>query len=312
MKFSKINLGSNVYLIDENYNFVINEGFNSIEDIGNNLFIVVRNKFKKYNIVNSNGEFIFQNWFDRILKLDGVLYVYNKDMVNIIKSDNNLLSDEWFKHIEKVTENIFLIKNKNKKENLIDINGKKLLNEYVDVCFKPSCGIVMVKKSHNINYININNGNYLFDIWFDNGGWDFECGYTRVEYKNKYNFIDAKGNFIFEKWFDGLDLLFNEKGFVNVRNGEKLNQINKEGKLFYKTWVDLHFPFKPNPKFHIVEINEKRNITNDNGDIISNVWFDNIKYHTNNEVVVELNGQWNIFNFETGLKFSEWRNIPYV
>lgn len=89
------------------------------------------------------------------------------------------------------------------------------------------------------------NGNYLFNEWFD---WldYFYSEFAIVRRENhEYNYIDKNGKFLFKEWFKWLDLF--KDGFARVKRGDGLmNFIDKKGKILSNEWfryVDCFYEY---------------------------------------------------------------------
>ena len=85
-----------------------------------------------------------------------------------------------------------------------------------------------------------------------------------------YNFIDKKGKFLSEQWFDWVDD-FNE-GFARVQRSDELyNFIDKNGKLLSEQWFDWVDDFE-NGFARVQRSDELMNFIDANGKILSNDW----------------------------------------
>ena len=85
-----------------------------------------------------------------------------------------------------------------------------------------------------------------------------------------YNFIDKKGKFLSEQWFDWVDD-FNE-GFARVQRSDELyNFIDKNGKLLSEQWFDWVDDFE-NGFARVQRSDDLMNFIDANGKILSNEW----------------------------------------
>ena len=117
------------------------------------------------------------------------------------------------------------------KYNLIDANGKLLLDEWYDwVSDFYGEVAVIVRGDGDFNFIN-KQGKLLSKQWFE---WvdDFDNGFARVQRGTDklWNFIGENGKFLSEQWFEWIDDF--KAGFAKVQrtNGEWA-KIDKTGKL---------------------------------------------------------------------------------
>ena len=86
-----------------------------------------------------------------------------------------------------------------------------------------------------------------------------------------YNFIDKKGKFLSEQWFDWIDYFHD--GFARVQRSDELyNFIDKQGKLLSEQWFDWVDDF--NDGFaRLQRSDDLMNFIDANGKILSNEWF---------------------------------------
>ena len=85
-----------------------------------------------------------------------------------------------------------------------------------------------MKLNDKWNLINAE-GKFLLNQWLDNIG-DSCYGFTQVELNNKYNFLNIKGKFVSNQWFD--EVGYFHDGFAKVKLDGKLYQIDTEGNLY--------------------------------------------------------------------------------
>lgn len=312
MKIIVVRFNSKWYLVDENYNFVLNEGFYDLEQRGN-LFIVKR-KENECNVVDSNGKFIFSDWYEHILTSRNYIYVFkNFNERNILKEDGTLMFDCWFDSIEEIeNEGIFRVTTKEGKYGLFSSNGTNLFGEYFKFCGGFFHGFAVVENEEcRFNYVNLKNNKYLSSTWFYCCYGFYSGSYGKVENeKGKYNLIDINGKLIFNEWFDYIDNYF-ENGYIVIRKNHKYNKINFKGELFYRIWVDRICNFTFNGKcFSEIKLNNKINFANENGQILCNLWFDDYTFSSDNKIIVKLGKKWNVMNNEFEFLFEEWKDSP--
>lgn len=91
---------------------------------------------------------------------------------------------------------------------------------------------------------------------------------------NKYNFIDAQGKLLFDKWFDWVGDF--ENGLARVqreRENPRFNYIDKEGKIISDEWFRWVDFFKDG--FARVQREDySYNLIDAKGNILSNEWFE--------------------------------------
>ncbi len=190
--------------------------------------------------------------------------------------------------------------------------------------------IVHVIKTPDFKYnFKDEDGNYIFDRWFDSY-YGFYGEYAKISLKDKgYNFIDRFGNFIFDVWqsdhyYYSSDKFYN--GYTKIYDGEKgYNLINIKGEYLSNEWFFTIDEFSED--FSVVtqitddgieyiklrysntqtleEINNLDkaiasevmcNFMDTNGKLLSNIWFSNAYNFQGGFAPVKLNDKWNYIN----------------
>ena len=207
--------------------------------------------------------------FDNIGDFDknGIAKVMLNDKWNLIDTNGNLLSKQWFDYISSF-KNSFAKVMLNGKLNLIDVNGKLVYQQWFDNIYGFENGFARVELNNKWNLIDVN-GNFISEHWFDGIGY-FENGFVKVKLNNKWNFIDVNGNFIYKQWLDWISEFKN--GFAQVMLNNKWNFIDVNGKLVSQKWFDGIGNFKNG--FAQVMLNGKLNWIDVNGKLVYQQWFD--------------------------------------
>ncbi|MCQ2738222.1 MAG: hypothetical protein MJ224_06400 [archaeon] len=135
----------------------------------------------KYNLVDTNGKFVFKKNYNKIIIHEDNLFEINWEQGwNLIDLKENLLSKKWFDWINSVG-NIFQVRLKD-KYNFINKQGKLLLDYWVD-------DVNIYREGNPSDYYGYRSENYSYN------------GYIRIKYNNKYNFINLDGKLIGNLWF---------------------------------------------------------------------------------------------------------------
>ena len=162
---------------------------------------VFKEKLEKALSLAKKGDF---SGFDNIDNFDknGLAKVELNDKFNLIGTNGNFLSKQWFDIITDFDENGIAQVSLNHKWNLIDINGNFLSQQWFDYvyCFDKN-GIAKVYLNHKCNLIDTN-CKLVSQQGFDYVSNCDENGIAQVILNNKYNFIDVNGNLLSKQWFD--------------------------------------------------------------------------------------------------------------
>lgn len=157
--FVEVRLNSKYNFIDTNGNLTIDDWV--ITDVGEFedgfAKVEIRRGYKDvvYNYINSDRKLTIDKWVDAIYRFrDGFAQVKLKDKYNLINTDRTLVFDEWF-------DDIYASLDSYSNEN----------------------GYVLIKLNKKYNFINLNDGKYLSDEWFESSQEAHD--YKDKIYKNK-------------------------------------------------------------------------------------------------------------------------------
>lgn len=157
-------------------------------------------------------------------------------------------------------------------------------NENVIDLLYFSDGFANVQRGDGLyNYID-KKGNILFNEWLYLVG-DFQDGLARVQRGNRdWNYINKQGKLLSEKWFDWTGIFHDDFALVGRENHE-YNYIDKQGNILSKDW------FKWLDYFHngiarVQREDDLMNFINKDGKIISNEWFRYVDYFDEYDLAV--------------------------
>ena len=159
----------------------------------------------------------------------------------------------------------------------------------------------IVKEKSKWNFINIK-GEYLSDQWFD-AVWEFVEGFAKVGLNGKFNFINTACEYLSDQWFDYVDNFL--EGIVRVQLNKKWNLLNTKGEIVSEQWFDSVDNFENG--FARVALKGKWNFLKLDGTLLSNLWFDVVWGFVDGFIKVYLNGKgWNFINTEGKLISDQW------
>lgn len=148
----------------------------------------------------------------------------------------------------------------------------------------------------------LNNDEHPSEV-FDETGSGFHNGWMNVSICGKWNYIDERHNFLFDKWLEYGSQF--HQGFAYIMApSSKMNYINAEGKLLSKEWFDDCSEF--NNGVGIVSRNDKANLINTNGEFVLNEWVDSIGDFKFGYATVANKGNCNFIDYEGNLLLSDW------
>ncbi len=172
--------------------------------------------------------------------------------------------------------------------------------EIFDSVEEPSCGFMLVELNDKFNFIN-NKGDFLTNKWYDYA-YEFNDGFACIRLHEKWNLINTEGRIVSNKWFDEVDYFYD--GFAKVELGDKVNFIDANGQFIGNQWYDYANCFKNG--FASVKLNDKYNFINTSGEIVSKNWFDRALYFSDGFGKVRINGKWNFIDTEGNYLCSQW------
>ena len=142
-------------------------GFDNIYSFNKNGIAIVELN-NKWNLIDTNGKLVYQQWFDYVCKFDenGFSRVKLNDKWNFIDTNCNLLSKQWFDFISNFDENGFSRVKLNYKWNFIDTNINFLSKQWLDWISEFKNGFAQVMLNGKLNWIDVN-GKLVYQQWFD-------------------------------------------------------------------------------------------------------------------------------------------------
>ena len=164
---------------------------------------VFKDRLEKAMSLAQKGDF---SGFDNIdsFNKNGIAIVELNDKWNLIDTNGNLLSKQWFDCVYNFDKNGFAQVMLNNKWNFIDVNGKLVSQQWFDdIDNFDKNGFAQVMLNNKWNFIDVN-GNLISQQWFDYISKFNEDGIVKVKLNHKWNFIDVNGNLLSEQWFDSL------------------------------------------------------------------------------------------------------------
>ena len=208
--------------------------------------------------------------------------VYLNNKYNWITKDHKLLfPNKWFDHVGEFFDGYTRVVEKN-KQNLMDVNGNFISEQWFESCTNFIDGIAMVKlPQKGCNWINTK-GEILFpNKWFDNA-YNFVDGYAVVMNKNGKNLINKKGELSFTKWYQNLTRYSKDLAIIsfldkNGNNNIKFYKIKEQKFTTRKLFKGYQImSVSKNNKFYRffkVYYNGKWNLIDENGDFVNpNYW----------------------------------------
>ena len=205
----------------------------------------------KENIVDAEGNIIFNEWADEIIsaKVNGINKVRYGSKWNMYDLNNHrFLANQFYDDInfstygdKGETSNVCSVTSKGQnglnKYNLLDKDGELLFDNWYDVIVLSDdsgsmCvlmnGIYLSQLDIKINFANVNTGELVSDEPFRLDSI-FHIG--KVKKQGKINFVDNHGHILLPQWADSASNLDN-RGYVTVSYGNE-NRLYKasDGRL---------------------------------------------------------------------------------
>lgn len=167
---------------------------NIVWSYGNRWFKIVLNF--DYNMLNADGRLLSDNWFREIKWFDNLHYgmVRKEYEWNFIGDDGVLKSDIWFDEVGIYKYKDLLRVMLDGKYNYISERTWKLISDkwfkYMD---KFHDGFCMIKNDNESEYNFMDeNGAVLSKVWF-NAADDFEGELAKIKIGNRKGFVNRKG-----------------------------------------------------------------------------------------------------------------------
>ena len=153
---------------------------------------------KLCNLIDRNGNILLKEWVSAIVPFtEGYTTVRKDDKYNVIDTEGNFVSRNWFDYIANVwndDKRLFCVE-RNGKYNIMDTGGNVVFPVWFDnmKILRHKRLLYVVEKDGKYNIINLD-GDILFPVWFDSYKklWlDSESDYVWcVEKDGKWNIFD--------------------------------------------------------------------------------------------------------------------------
>ena len=280
--------------------------------------VKLKGKNGRYNLINSDGDFLLDKWFDDIMTDDETfkngcvrVFIENKGF-NLINSDGDFLLDKWFYNIKSFINGYAIVRlDKDGKNNYINRDGKFLSDDGFDVCGIFENDYAPVRSNGKWNYINTD-GKYLSDEWFDavqvkypDDSYDYDHIICTTEYDKHTTY--------YKNIYGAL-----KNGCVLVILNGKWNYINTDGEYLSDEWFDFDERYKPSSVLNFncgygpVYIESKGyNFINTDGKYLSDEWFDKVFDANEGYFGVRLDGKWNFINVDGEYLSDKWFDTIY-
>lgn len=220
------------------------------------------------------------NGVDVKLKFEnGFAVVVVGEKYNYVNTDGELLSPEqWFDNAYNFTKGGIAHVIINDKQNLINKEGELIFKDidisYIDM-YNDEVYHRIYTQDGTMTYIKPN-GEFAFgsEVWFNEGNrFSKKERFIAVCKNDKWNFIDADGNFLFRKWL----LDYAESfcmGFAMVRLHGRENYVNMKGELLSKDgWFDEVEEHWFHKEYVVVTLYGKEYLLNKKGDLYVGKWY---------------------------------------
>lgn len=193
----------------------------------------------------STGGYSIDYVFDRYQRYKDKWIVVLNERYNIYDpKTNDFMLDQWYDTIIANGDSNVMIVLLNNMYNVMDLNGRVLLDKWYDYIADFSEGFAVVMKNQEnggdvYNYVS-ENGTFLSEEWFLYAK-DFSNDRGIVTMVNKkMNFIDRDGDFVFENGVDGLTDINN--GYSIITHNGKRNLVDTNGQVLSKKWFSIVLP----------------------------------------------------------------------
>ena len=263
--------------------------FDYVWPIGDGMYVV--NFGKLHNYLTPDKKILRPDlWFDNAEEFDNGLALVNKNgLMNCIKLNGELISEEWFDYCGSWNEG-WMVVTINQKYNFINQEGDFLFDEWLDGAIDFRRGMSCINKNGNLLVID-RNGEIVKTYNSGLSCKQDEDGNLRVSFFNNFNLIDEAGTILSPNmWFRKIDE-FHEGYAVVYINGKGYNYINTEGNILSPDlWFDDTFEFRN--EVGIVRLKDKGyNYINQEGEIIKpDLWFSRVYFFKDGFGLVEYEG----------------------
>lgn len=255
----------------------------------------VQREDEKCNLIDKNGDFLFEEWLDNIYDLPilKISILIKNGKYQMIGYDGNMIVDDEFAEIKSFYN-----------------GGEEHDSENV---------IVSRLSDKKKNVLNIRTGEYLFEDWFMNViSYHPNCDLYKVLI-SEYNstFVDSTGKQVLAKTYKSVRCLKNDLFCVELTNVVKNRRyafqiVDSEGTpLFDDTYYSsvIEYVFDNGYAVHVVTdmepVNQKMQVIDWNHKYLLNEWYDDVlpKKHI---IIVKKAGFYNVIDRSGKPVYDKW------
>lgn len=190
---------------------------------------------EEYGVIDPEGKWIVSPEFGEILKfVDGFAITTKHGKKGVIDAKGNVVIDNIYDQIKR-DDDYFEIELK-KKSGLADKTGKVVLPPKYEFCMVRKDGLFSIKSKKGYGLADLK-GKEIIKPDLDSQPEFDSTGYARIEKDGKYGWVDRKGAFLTDSFFD--DTLGFSEGMAAVKTDGLWGFIDETGNMVIEPQFDV-------------------------------------------------------------------------
>lgn len=279
------------------------------------LELIIRESDGLKNFFCGHGRVLFRNWLSVVGKPGEqwtIIQRANDKYWNFINTDGELISKEWFEKAEDFNGDLAIVKISGKGWNFIDKCGKRFCRHFYEMLSDLNYGnFVVVMKGGMYNFINKTTGQCVLSNWILR--YEVDNGFvTKIQREDGlWNLVDKNMNILLKRFYAYIGPFVN--GFAIVRrkhSSDELNYVNQEGKLLSQVWLSSVDNFLEDLEVTRVQRGSDSyyNLIKRDGKLLTRKWFKYISYVTYSDWirVRREDGRCNYINAKGEMLSKKW------
>lgn len=218
--------------IDMSGNYLSDKWFAYADDFSQDGIAIVSAGTDKWNVIRTNGQFLYKNWYNIIYQSGwpGYFEVRKASKYNLLDKDERPLFATWYDGIffDPHSDRYVIVKN-NKKVNAIDRRGTPFSPDwYDDMVVYDDVDIAMISKNSKRNFIR-RDASIIGKEWYDEV-YPPADGFAVVVRDSSYNYMNlSDGSLLLSGWYD--DAMPFKNGSATVKKGWRSFSVDKNGEM---------------------------------------------------------------------------------
>lgn len=298
-------------LINRSGEYIVEPIFDDLGNVNDGLFYF--EKEGKKGFCNVKGEqVVFPQYADVSNFKDNLAIVEKGNQVGVVDTNGNTKIEISYSAIKMIQADLFAAKN-DSAWGIINILNEVILPFEYDFIELNTDSLLLVERGNEFNYWNIMKQEFITNVWYQSFSEyrvlaKFNNGFAKVKTIEGFNFINKKGELVFEKFYSNLG---GYNSYIGFESEEEWGYIDSLENVVVKPNYSKVYSFSEN--WGIVELNGKKGVIDKEGEILLPIYFEEIIKLNDSIVIAKQDNTYGILsNFTDSLIAYEYKLIEPI